>query len=57
MLVSVKNVQGATMQTKSVEAPAGSFEFTTDLSPLAKGVYWLELADNGGVVRRKVVVQ
>jgi hypothetical protein len=57
LLVTLKNVQGVTVQTESMVVPTGSFDFNTDLSQVAKGIYWLELAGDDGVVRRKVVVQ
>ena len=57
MMVTLKNVQGASVQTRVLDVSAGSFEFTTDLRQLASGIYWLELAGDSGVVRRKVVLQ
>ena len=57
MEVSLKNVQGVTVQSKQLVAPAGAYNFSTEIGQLAKGIYWLELAGETGVVRRKVVLQ
>ncbi len=57
MLVSLKNVQGVTVQSEQVLAPAGAYNFSTEIGQLAKGIYWLELAGESGIVRRKVILQ
>lgn len=57
LLVTVKNAQGSTLQTRTLELPAGNTVFQTDLSKLPKGIYWLDLATEKGSVQRKVAVQ
>jgi hypothetical protein len=54
---SLKNAQGATLEMEQLPVNAGGFTFNKDLSQVAKGIYWLELAGENGIVRRKVVVQ
>ncbi len=57
LLASVKNAQGQTLQTRAFNAPAGNAAFSTDLSLFPAGIYWLELASEGGVAQRKVVIR
>lgn len=57
IFVSVKNTQGAVVQTRRLETVLGKITFQSDLSSLPKGIYWLELATKEGVVRRKVIIQ
>lgn len=56
-LVSLKNMQGVTLQSEQLMAPSGRFEYSHNFSYLPKGVYWIELANEGGVLRRKVIFQ
>jgi len=57
MSVFVKNIQGAVLQTQILNALPGQLRFQQNLASLPKGVYWLELATQQGIVRRKLVVQ
>ena len=57
LLATIKNAHGQTLQTRTFNAPAGDAAFSTDLSNFPSGIYWLELASEGGVVQRKVVLQ
>ncbi len=57
MTVSLKNTHGVTVQWQQVQAPAGAYSFSTEIGQFPKGIYWLELAGETGVVRRKVVLQ
>ncbi len=54
---AVKNAQGQTLQVRTFNAAAGNASFNLDLSPLPVGIYWLELASEGGVAQRKVVIR
>ncbi|HRI58085.1 MAG TPA: FG-GAP-like repeat-containing protein [Saprospiraceae bacterium] len=54
---AIKNAQGATLQTHRQDAQSGNVSLQTDLSDFSKGVYWVELACENGIVRRKVIVQ
>ncbi|MCC6282706.1 MAG: VCBS repeat-containing protein [Saprospiraceae bacterium] len=56
LLVTVKNTQGSTLQTRQLELPAGNAVFQTDLSQYPKGIYWLDLATEKGAVQRKVII-
>ena len=55
--VSLLNTQGAVLQTQRPLASTnlGKARFQTDLSQLPKGIYWLELTNAQGVVRRKII--
>jgi hypothetical protein len=55
--IAVKNAQGQTLQTRTLNAPRGDAAFSTDLSAFPAGIYWLELASEGGVAQRKVVIR
>lgn len=57
MLVTVKNTQGSTLQTRQLELPTGNTTFQTDLSHYPKGIYWISLTTEKGAVQRKVVLQ
>lgn len=57
LLISVKNAQGQSLQTNAIVSGAGKLEFSTDLSLFPAGVYWLELAGEGGTTQRKIVVR
>jgi hypothetical protein len=57
LFVSIKNTQGAALHTQRLGASSGKMTFQSDVSALPKGIYWLELAGENGVVRKKVVVQ
>lgn len=57
LLVTVRNTAGSTVATQVVNGGAGPLQFQTDLSRMAKGVYWMEISGENGLVRRKVVVQ
>lgn len=57
MTISLKSTQGVTVQSQQVLAPAGAYSFSTEIGQLPKGIYWLELAGETGIVRRKVVLQ
>jgi hypothetical protein len=57
LLIAVKNAQGQTLQTRAFNAPSSDASFSTDLSAFPAGIYWLELAGEGGVVQRKVVIR
>ena len=57
LLIAVKNAQGQTLQTSTLNAPRGDVTFSTDLSAFPAGIYWLELASGGGVAQRKVVIR
>jgi hypothetical protein len=57
LFVSIKNTQGATLQARRLPLSSGKTTFQHDVSSLPKGIYWLELAANDGVVRRKIIVQ
>lgn len=54
--VSVKNAQGDLLQRRIVPG-AGQIAFQTDFSAWPKGVYWLELTSEKGVLQRKIVSQ
>jgi hypothetical protein len=54
--ITLKNIQGVSLESTQT-AVAGTFEYTTNLSALAKGIYWLELSGDNGIVRKKVVIQ
>ena len=56
LTVSVLSAQGATLQTQRLQALSGYFQWQGDLKHYPAGVYWLQLAGEQGVVRRKVVV-
>ncbi|MDO8368909.1 MAG: FG-GAP-like repeat-containing protein [Saprospiraceae bacterium] len=56
LLVTVKNSQGQTLQTRSFNVPMGDAAFTTDLSHFAAGIYWIELSSEGGVAQRRVLL-
>jgi hypothetical protein len=56
MVVTVKNAQGSTLQTRHLELPAGTASFQTNLSSFPNGIYWLDLSTEKGAVQRKVVV-
>jgi len=56
LLNSVKNAQGQTLQVQRFRAPAGPAVFNIDLGDLPKGIYWLELATDSGLMQRKVLV-
>ncbi|MFN0035175.1 MAG: FG-GAP-like repeat-containing protein, partial [Saprospiraceae bacterium] len=55
--VAIKNAQGQTLQTREFSALASDALFEIDLSNLPAGMYWLEMAGEGGVAQRKVVVR
>lgn len=57
ILTSVKSSQGQTLQTRSFNAPVGNVNFSTDLSNFPAGIYWLEVASEGGTTQRKVVIR
>ncbi len=57
LLATVKNAQGQTVQTRNFNAPAGNAAFSTDLSHLPVGIYWLELAGEGGVAQQKLMIR
>lgn len=57
MMVTVKNAQGSSLQSRSMEFPAGNAVFQTDLTNFPKGIYWLDMATEKGSVQRRVVVQ
>jgi hypothetical protein len=57
IFISIKNTQGVVVQSRRLEAVSGKTTFQSDLSPLPKGVYWLELATGKEAVRRKIIVQ
>jgi hypothetical protein len=57
IFVSIKNTQGVILQNDFLKGNTGKMTFRSDLSPLPKGVYWLELAGEKGVLRRRVIVQ
>lgn len=57
LLVSIKNAQGAALNTRRLDSPSGELKFQSDVSALPKGIYWLELAAENGVIRRKIAVQ
>jgi hypothetical protein len=56
MLITLKNMQGVTLESTHISV-SGSLEYTTNLSTLAKGIYWLELSGSNGIIRKKVVIQ
>lgn len=55
--VSIKNALGATLQTQHREMPAGTMHWQTNLAGIPKGIYWVEVAANQGIVQRKIVVE
>ena len=55
--LSIRTAQGRTLHTQQLSAPAGTFQWQGDLSRYPAGVYWLELASEQGLARRKVVVE
>ena len=57
LFVSIRNAQGAMLQSRHFELNAGKLSFQTNLSNFPKGIYWMELSDEQGTVRRKIVVQ
>ncbi len=57
LLAEVKNAQGQTLQTNTFKAPAGNAFFSSDLSLLPAGIYWLELLAEGGTAQRKVMIR
>jgi len=57
LLVTVKNAQGSTLQTRQLDLPAGHAVFQTNLAQYPQGIYWLDFATEKGAVQRKVVVQ
>lgn len=57
IVFSIKNTQGAVVQSRNIETVLGKTTFQNDFSSLPKGIYWLELATKDGIVRRKVIVQ
>lgn len=57
VVFSLKNAVGATLHTHRREFPSGKNAWQTDWSSFASGVYWVEMATEMGVVRRKVVVE
>ncbi|HNL38182.1 MAG TPA: T9SS type A sorting domain-containing protein, partial [Saprospiraceae bacterium] len=54
---TVRNMQGALMQSKDLNWPAGNARQAVDLGTLPKGVYTLEWTSEQSSVRRKVLVQ
>lgn len=56
-VMNVKNVQGATLQSRVFQSVSGKINLDADLSALPKGIYWLELAAEQGVARRKILLQ
>ncbi len=54
---SIKNAQGATLKTQHPQPAFGEMNIQVDLSSLPKGIYWIELATEKGLVRRKIIVQ
>ena len=50
-------MQGALMQSKDLNWPAGNARQAVDLGTLPKGVYTLEWTSEQSSVRRKVLVQ
>ena len=57
LLTAVKNSQGQTLQTRHFKAGAGNASFQTDLSQFPAGIYWIELASEGGVTQRKLMIR
>ena len=57
IIAAIKNTQGQTIRTHHVNAVAGNASFSMDLSSLPAGIYWIELACNGGTVQRKVILR
>ncbi len=57
IFISIKNTQGVEIQSRRVESPSGKTTFQNDFTSLPKGGYWLELATEKDMVKRKVVVQ
>lgn len=55
--LTLKNAQGAALRKQQMEWPGGRISETFDASGLPKGIYWLELRTEKGVVRRKIVLQ
>lgn len=55
--ISIKNATGAGLQTRHMSLPSGKTVFQSDISSLPAGMYWLELADENGMVRKKIIVQ
>ena len=54
---TVRNMQGALLQSSDLNWPAGNSRQAIDLGSLPKGVYTLEWAGDQSTARRKVVVQ
>lgn len=54
---TLKNAQGQTLQSRMFSASAGNATFSTDLSNFPAGIYWLELASEGGTMQRKVMIR
>ncbi len=54
--VSIRNAQGAILQTQRLSAAPGIFQWQGNLSDYPAGVYWLEFSSEQGVAYRKVVL-
>lgn len=50
---SIRNAQGMMVHRQSTGDPT----FSVDVSAFPKGIYWLELSSESGVMRRKITVQ
>ena len=57
LIAAIKNTHGQTIRTHQVNAAAGNASFSMDLSHFTAGIYWLELACEGGTAQSKVVVR
>lgn len=55
--MTLKNAQGQTLQIQQFNASAGNATFSTNLSAFPSGIYWLELASEGGVIQKKVMIR
>ena len=55
--VRVLNVVGELIYTESLEQFVGEYTKSIDLAAYTKGVYFLEITTNNGVVNKKLILQ
>ena len=55
--VRVLNVVGELVYTESLEQFVGEYTKSIDLAAYTKGVYFLEITTNNGVVNKKLILQ